>query len=197
LTALLTSLDAVESEGQEKVRFARKELVLRIEAALEKVENAKSEAWTKQRPAEATPTAAVNVTAVEESTPASSDATLSAADENVVKEEAAINELVSEAEPPTEATSAVDELATSSNLVQDGPDADEGSSSVELSPDAAEPLETLTTVENDIIENDTAPVTAAEQTREPLEDTPTENTVVPITNTKEIKVPRGNEIQTL
>ncbi|KAF9516723.1 hypothetical protein BS47DRAFT_627462 [Hydnum rufescens UP504] len=50
LTSLMTQLDAVDSEGQGSVRAARKELVLRIEAALEKLDSAKAEAWTKQKP---------------------------------------------------------------------------------------------------------------------------------------------------
>ncbi|KAF8316302.1 hypothetical protein DL93DRAFT_766526 [Clavulina sp. PMI_390] len=45
LTSLLTDLDAVDSQGDEDVRHARKELVKRVEAALESLDAVKAAAW--------------------------------------------------------------------------------------------------------------------------------------------------------
>ncbi|KAG8887328.1 hypothetical protein FRB99_004287, partial [Tulasnella sp. 403] len=47
LVKLLTKLDAIDSEGLESIRGARKALVLAIEAELDRVDALKSEAWTK------------------------------------------------------------------------------------------------------------------------------------------------------
>ncbi|KAG8881852.1 hypothetical protein FRB97_008976, partial [Tulasnella sp. 331] len=64
LTKLLTKLDAIESNGAESVRGARKALVLAIELELAELDMVKMEVWTKQQgtPLEKAETAASDVT---------------------------------------------------------------------------------------------------------------------------------------
>ncbi|KAG8891666.1 hypothetical protein FRC01_014582, partial [Tulasnella sp. 417] len=73
LVKLLTKLDAVESDGAESIRGARKALVIAVEKELTSLDEQKKEAWAKSLPA-ATETVAVDSSESEPTTEATLEA---------------------------------------------------------------------------------------------------------------------------
>ncbi|KAF8316283.1 hypothetical protein DL93DRAFT_765088 [Clavulina sp. PMI_390] len=94
LTRLLTDLDAVESGGDSEVRKTRKELVRRVESALEGLEAAKETAWVAFKEEEAAKDANEQQAVVEDSASTQEALSEAAVDEATPSSDTAVEEIL-------------------------------------------------------------------------------------------------------